>query len=81
MKILHITNSSQGGAGLAALRLHYALVDEGAQSAYLSTSLCVNYNNEVVDNKFFKYKKASILKRIKKKNVYFKKHEVLQRIS
>lgn len=67
MKILHITNSSQGGAGLAALRLHYALVDEGAQSAYLSTSLCVNYNNEVVDNKFFKYKKASILKRIKKK--------------
>lgn len=67
MKILHITNSSFGGAGLAALRLHHALVDEGVQSAYLSTNLCVNYKNEVVKDEFFKNKKASILKRIKTK--------------
>jgi glycosyltransferase involved in cell wall biosynthesis len=67
MKVLHITNYSVGGAGLAALRLHHALVDKGVQSAYLSTNLCINYKNEVVKEEFFKYKKASILKRIKTK--------------
>lgn len=64
MRILHITNSSGGGAGIAALRLHKALVEVGVQSAYLSTNLSVNYRNEVIEDEFFSYKKPSILKKI-----------------
>lgn len=64
MKILHITNSSGGGAGIAAFRLHKALIKVGIQSAYLSTNLSINYKNEVFEDEFFSYKKPSVLKKI-----------------
>ncbi|MEO6731328.1 MAG: glycosyltransferase [Ferruginibacter sp.] len=36
MKILHITNSLTGGAGIAALRLHEAMLNEGIESKILT---------------------------------------------
>lgn len=67
MKVLHITSSSRGGAGIAALRLHEALCQEGVASGYLSANLTINFSNETVTDDFFRYKKPSILKKIRAK--------------
>jgi glycosyltransferase involved in cell wall biosynthesis len=67
MKVLHITTSSKGGAGIAALRLHKALCDEGVLSAFLSINETINFDNEVVKDPFFGYKKPSLFKKIKNK--------------
>ncbi|QNM86255.1 glycosyltransferase [Polaribacter pectinis] len=64
MKVLQITYSSKGGAGIAAKRLHTALQQNGVSSAYLSTNLTIDFKNEIVNDSFFKYKKPTILKRI-----------------
>lgn len=60
MKVLQVTTSSKGGAGIAALRLHYALRASGISSGFLSTDLTIDFDGEVVDDTFFKYKKASL---------------------
>ena len=39
MKILHLTSSHTGGAGIAALRLHKMLLIYGVQSSFLSKTL------------------------------------------
>lgn len=67
MKVLHITSSSRGGAGIAALRLHKALCQEGVVSGYLSANLTINFSNETVIDDFFRYKNPSILKKIQAK--------------
>nr|WP_315199024.1 glycosyltransferase [uncultured Flavobacterium sp.] len=67
MKVLHITSSSRGGAGIAALRLHEALRQEGVVSGYLSANLTINFSNETVTDDFFRYEKPSILKKIRAK--------------
>lgn len=67
MKVLHITSSSKGGAGIAALRLHEALCTEGVSSGYLSMNLTLNFNNEIAADDFFKYKKPSVFKKIRAK--------------
>lgn len=64
MNILHITTSTKGGAGIAALRLHKALCESNISSGFLSIDLTLNFNNEFVDDSYFKYKKSSIVKRI-----------------
>ena len=64
MKVLHITYSSKGGAGIAALRLHNALQENGVESAYVSGNLTVDFENKEIDDPFFKYKKPSLLKRV-----------------
>ena len=71
MKILHITTSTKGGAGIAALRLHQALCNNGVASGFLSSNLTIDFNNQIVEDSFFKYYKPSILKRIQYK---LKKH-------
>ncbi|WP_309609250.1 glycosyltransferase [Flavobacterium sp.] len=73
MKVLHITTSSKGGAGIAALRLHTALCESGTLSAYLSTNLTINFENKIIDDTFFEYKKPSIVQKIKTKfqNFFF----------
>ena len=38
LKVLHITSSIQGGAGIAAVRLHKALIKSGVNSSVLSLS-------------------------------------------
>lgn len=67
MKILHITSSSKGGAGIAALRLHEALRQQEVVSGYLSANLTINFSNKTVIDDFFRYEKPSILKKIKAK--------------
>jgi glycosyltransferase involved in cell wall biosynthesis len=62
MKVVQVTTSSKGGAGIAALRLHRALREQGVASAFLSKDLCIDFNNRTFDNTFFKYKKPSFLK-------------------
>ncbi|MBW1657716.1 glycosyltransferase [Flavobacterium quisquiliarum] len=62
--MLHITFSSKGGAGIAALRLHEALCQEGIESGYLSTNLTINFSNESVKDDFFSYRKPTLLKKI-----------------
>lgn len=64
MKVLHVTYSSKGGAGIAALRLHNALQENGVKSAYLSVNLTISFENKEVDDPFFLYKKPSLLKKI-----------------
>ncbi|MEW5676302.1 glycosyltransferase [Flavobacterium enshiense] len=64
MKVLHITTSAKGGAGIAALRLHNALSSNGVSSAYLSANLTLDYTNQQLDDPFFNYKKPSVLKRL-----------------
>jgi glycosyltransferase involved in cell wall biosynthesis len=64
LKILHVTYSAKGGAGIAAKRLHYALQNNGIQSAFLSTNLTINFNNKIEKNTFFNYKKPSLILKI-----------------
>ena len=73
MKVLHITTSSRGGAGIAALRLHEALCESGVSSGYLSTNLTINFENKTIEDPFFKYKKPSFFQKIKAKlqNYFF----------
>lgn len=67
MKILQITTSSRGGAGIAALRLHNALRGMGIASAFISNNVSIDFEgNEFVDP-FFEYKKPSFLNRIQLK--------------
>ncbi|MEE9409088.1 MAG: glycosyltransferase [Polaribacter sp.] len=81
MKILHITYSHKGGAGIAAKRLHTALQQNGVSSAYLSTNLTINFNEEVVIDNFFEYKKPSILKKIKLKILSFTSFSIRNNLS
>ncbi len=64
MKVLHITTSSKGGAGIAALRLHEALRKNGVASGFLSNNLTIDFNNVIVEDSFFKYNELSVFKKI-----------------
>lgn len=64
MKVLHITTSSKGGAGIAAKRLHDALCENGVQSGFLSSNLTVGFNNQIINDPFFTYQKPSLLKKV-----------------
>ena len=63
MNVLQITSKSKGGAGIAALRLHKALRAHGISSAFLSKDLTVDFNDKVISDPFFSYKRSSIIKR------------------
>lgn len=67
MKVLHITTSSRGGAGIAALRLHEGLCEEGVASAYLSINKTITFQNREIEDPFFKYHRTSLLKRMFRK--------------
>lgn len=64
MKIVHVTYSVNGGAGIAAFRLHSALKKNNISSAFVSTNLTVDFDNETIEDPFFLYKKPSIYKRV-----------------
>jgi len=64
MRVVQITTSSKGGAGIAALRLHKALQQAGIASAYLSMDKTIDFNNQEMDDPFFAYQKPSFFKRI-----------------
>ena len=64
MKVVQITTSSKGGAGIASLRLHHALRESGVSSAYLSKDLSINFNGDIVEDEFFSYQKPSFLNRL-----------------
>lgn len=67
MKVLQLTTSKEGGAGIAALRLHNALRESGIASGFLSKELTIDFDNQVVDDPFFRYKRLTIFQRIKRK--------------
>ena len=64
MKVVQITTSSSGGAGMAALRLHRALRLHGVSSAYISKNLTIDFDGNTVCDPFFKYHKPSFFKKI-----------------
>lgn len=64
MKVLHITTSSRGGAGIAAKRLHDALRENGVQSGFLSANQTIDFDNQIVKDSFFAYQKPSFFKKI-----------------
>lgn len=64
MKVLHITASSKGGAGIAAMRLNKALLENDVSSAYLSKDVSLDFYGNTLQYDFFKYKKASLFKRV-----------------
>ena len=54
MKILHINTSDKGGAGIAALRLHKAMLQQGLDSCFMSA------DNKINDNKiYFRFNQKS----------------------
>lgn len=52
MKVVHLTTSSRGGAGIAALRLHEALREVGVVSAFVSTDCTINFEGEKISDSF-----------------------------
>ncbi|MFD0777181.1 hypothetical protein ACFQZF_15465 [Flavobacterium myungsuense] len=56
MKVLHVTTSSRGGAGIATLRLHKALIEYGVSSAFLSINQTINFDNEIIKDSFLNTK-------------------------
>jgi glycosyltransferase involved in cell wall biosynthesis len=73
MKVLHVTTSSKGGAGIAALRLHDALCKHNIKSAFISTNLTIDFNNNIVKDLFFAYKRLNFNKKVLHKiKKYFK---------
>ncbi|WP_343695574.1 glycosyltransferase [Flavobacterium sp.] len=76
MKVLHVTTSSKGGAGIAAIRLHEALHKYNVKSAFVSANLAIDYNNKIISNSFFAYKRPNYFKKILNKlKKYYKKSE------
>lgn len=67
MKVLQITTSSKGGAGIAALRLHRALREQGVISAFLSKDLTINFEGEKVEDQFFVYQRPSFTQKFIRK--------------
>lgn len=67
MKVLHITTSSKGGAGIAAFRLHEALRAQGVESGYLSKDLTVSFEGHTVEDAFFMYQRPTLLQKIRRK--------------
>lgn len=63
MKVLHVTTSSKGGAGIAAIRLHEALHKYNVKSAFVSANLAIDYNNKIISNSFFAYKRPNYFKK------------------
>jgi len=80
MKVLHVTTSSKGGAGIAARRLHEALCKHGVKSAFVSTNLTIDYNNQITNDPFFAYRKPNfkekVLRKIKKKFTVFRRERL-----
>ena len=64
MKVVHLTTSSRGGAGIAALRLHHALRAEGVESAFLARDLTIDFGGYTIEDSFFNYRKPSALRRL-----------------
>ena len=67
MKIVNITCSSKGGAGIAALRLHNSLREDGNECAFVTKDLAIDYNGQIVESSFFNYHKPTLLDRIGQK--------------
>ncbi len=63
MKIVQVTTSPKGGAGIAAFRLHNALRDTGVSSAYVSNTLTMDFDGRQIDDPMFRYEKPSIANR------------------
>lgn len=56
MKILHITHSDKGGAGIAAMRLHQALLESGQASKLLTFH---KYTDDVMEHYLYDEREAS----------------------
>jgi glycosyltransferase involved in cell wall biosynthesis len=67
MKVVQVTTSSKGGAGIAALRLHRALRQQGVRSAYISRDRTINFDDKEIEDPFFRYQRPSALKKILRK--------------
>jgi glycosyltransferase involved in cell wall biosynthesis len=67
MKVVQVTTSSKGGAGIAALRLHKALRQQGVLSAYISRDRTLNFDDKEIEDHFFNYQRPSALKKVFKK--------------
>lgn len=67
MKIVHVTTSTRGGAGIAAMRLHRALREAGVASAFVSTNVTVNFDGTTVQDSFFDYERPSFLQKLIRK--------------
>ncbi|MBT8183840.1 MAG: glycosyltransferase [Eudoraea sp.] len=67
MRVVHITASAKGGAGIATYRLHDALLKLGVSSAYISLNKTVDYKGQEIFDELLTYKKPSITNRILQK--------------
>ncbi|NMH86352.1 glycosyltransferase [Flavivirga algicola] len=63
MKVVQISTSSRGGAGIAALRLHHALRQVGVESAFVSKNYTIGFDGVAHNDAFFEYKRPSLFKR------------------
>ncbi|MEP6930509.1 MAG: glycosyltransferase [Flavobacterium sp.] len=84
MKVLQLTVSSKGGAGIAAMRLHEALHERGISSAYVSRNMTIDFNGNSMQDPFFSYRKPGFVKKLYlkiKSNIFpDKEHKIRQLI-
>jgi glycosyltransferase involved in cell wall biosynthesis len=64
MKVVQVTTSSKGGAGIAALRLHKALRQQGVRSAFVSRDRTLDFDDNEIEDHFFRYQKPSAFKKV-----------------
>ena len=67
MKVVQVTTSSRGGAGIAAMRLHNALRNQGVASAFASRDITIDFDGKKIADDFFAYKRTPLTKRILRK--------------
>jgi glycosyltransferase involved in cell wall biosynthesis len=67
MKIVHVTYSENGGAGTAAYRIYEAMRKSEIQVAFLSAKSSIGFDNNNLENDFFKYRKPALILRMLKK--------------
>jgi len=81
IKVLHINTTNRGGAGIAALRLHTALINKGIKSAFISKGLTLNFNDFIIKDPTFHYKKPTIFNRLITKLFPSKKRKLIRTFS
>ncbi|NND62534.1 MAG: glycosyltransferase [Flavobacteriaceae bacterium] len=67
MKVVHVTTSSKGGAGIAAYRLHTALLKIGVSSAYVSLNKTEDFKGREVNDEILSYKRPTVINKILRK--------------
>ena len=78
MKILHISTTDKGGAGIAAKRLYLAQKRAGYKVAFLSNSITIDFSGQELEAHSLSYAKPGLGKRfLRKIKLWLGRHKSL----